>query len=65
MASFKFSSVAGSYSNLRHGSTRNVGVIGMAVFTEKGVSPWRWNEGEVDARKSAKAFAEAPAVKAQ
>ena len=41
VASFKFSSVDSSYSNQRHGKTRNVGVIGMAVFTEKGVDPWR------------------------
>jgi len=37
VAAFKFSSVAGSYSNLRHGKSRNVGVIGLAVFTQRGV----------------------------
>lgn len=65
VASFKFSSVNSSYSNLRHGTTRNVGVIGMAVFTEKGVDPWRWNGSELKARNAAQAFAEAPMLKAQ
>ncbi|PQJ27936.1 hypothetical protein [Rubritalea profundi] len=65
VAAFKFSSVDTSYSNLRHGTTRNVGVIGMAVFTEKGIDPWRWNGGELDARNAAQAFAEAPMLKAQ
>lgn len=35
VAAFKFSTVASSYANQRHGSTRNVGVIGLAVFTQK------------------------------
>lgn len=47
VAAFKFSSVANSYANLRHGDTRNVGVIGIAVFTRKGVNPWTWMPGEV------------------
>jgi hypothetical protein len=65
VAAFKFSSVGKSYSNLRHGTTRNVGVIGMAVFTENGIDPWRWSGGELKARKAAQAFAEAPMLKAQ
>jgi len=65
VAAFKFSSVATSYSNLRHGTTRNVGVIGMAVFTEKGIDPWRWSGSELKTRKTAQAFAEAPILKAQ
>jgi hypothetical protein len=60
VASFKFSGVGGSYSNLRHGQTRNVGVIGLAVFTEKGVDPWTWMPREVAERKGASPFAEAP-----
>ena len=42
VAAFKFSSVSGSYSNLKGSGTRNVGVIGMAVFAEKGVDPFTW-----------------------
>lgn len=39
VAAFEFSSVSNSYANLRHGDTRNVGVIGLAVFTPKGGNP--------------------------
>lgn len=60
VAAFKFSSVANSYANLRHGDTRNVGVIGIAVFTQKGVNPWTWMPREVKQRDQARAFAEAP-----
>lgn len=60
VAAFKFSSVANSYANLRHGDTRNVGVIGIAVFTEKGVNPWTWMPEEINRRGNARAFAEAP-----
>ena len=65
VARFEFSSVSGSYANLRHGTTRNVGVIGMAVFTEKGVDPWLWSRREIDKRGSASPFAEAPTVRAR
>lgn len=60
VAAFKFSSVSGSYANLRHGDTRNVGVIGLAVFTQKGVNPWTWMPSEVQRRSSANPFAAAP-----
>lgn len=60
VAAFKFSSVSNSYANMRHGETQNVGVVGIAVFTEKGVDPWTWMPGEVNKRKSASAFATAP-----
>jgi len=60
VAAFKFSSVSNSYANLRHGNTRNVGVIGIAVFTRKGVNPWTWMPGEVNQRDTANPFAEAP-----
>ncbi|NNC90810.1 MAG: hypothetical protein HKN82_20335 [Akkermansiaceae bacterium] len=60
VAAFEFSSVSGSYANLRHGDTRNVGVIGLAVFTEKGVDPWTWTRREVDRRYGASPFAEPP-----
>jgi len=60
VAVFEFSGVSDSYANLRHGDTRNVGVIGLAVFTRKGVNPWTWNSGEVNRRNSASPFAVAP-----
>lgn len=60
IASFKFSGVANSYANLRHGDTRNVGVIGIAVFTKKGAHPWKWMPDEIQTRGNARAFAEAP-----
>lgn len=60
VAAFKFSSVSGSYANLRHGDTRNVGVIGIAVFTQKGVNPWAWMPAEISLRNQARPFAEAP-----
>lgn len=60
VAAFKFSSVSNSYANMRHGDTLNVGVIGIAVFTEKGVDPWTWMPGEASQRKNANPFAVAP-----
>ena len=60
VAAFKFSSVADSYANLRHGDTRNVGVIGIAVFTQKNVNPWTWMPEEVRKRDQAQPFAQAP-----
>jgi hypothetical protein len=65
VAAFKFSSVSGSYSNLRHGKTRNVGVIGMAIFTQKGVDPWKWSRHAVHQRHGASPFAEAPNLRAR
>jgi len=58
VAAFEFSNVLGSYANLRHGDTRNVGVLGLAVFTQKGVNPW--TTVETQRRIGARAFAEAP-----
>ena len=60
VAAFKFSSVSNSYANLRHGDTRNVGVLGIAVFTQKGVSPWTWMPAEIKRRDHAQPFAQAP-----
>lgn len=60
VAAFKFSSVANSYANLRHGDTRNVGVLGIAVFTQKGVNPWTWMPEEIQRRTQAQPFARAP-----
>ncbi len=61
VAAFRFSSVPGSYANLRHGNVRNVGVVGLAVFTEKGRQPWT----ELVKRGGARAFAEEPNVRAR
>lgn len=61
VATFKFSSVSGSYANLRHGNTRNVGVVGLALYTEKGREPWV----ETRQRDGARAFADAPNVRAR
>ncbi len=60
VAAFKFSSVSNSYANMRHGDTRNVGVIGIAVFTQKNVNPWTWMPDEMNRRNSAQPFATAP-----
>lgn len=57
-AEFKFSSVGNSYAQLSRGETRNVGVIGMAVYTQQGVDPWTWMPKEVDKRNMASPFAQ-------
>lgn len=44
VAAFRFGSVRGSYAAQKHGETANVGVIGLAVFHERGTEPWKWNE---------------------
>lgn len=41
VAAFRFSRVDRSYAALKHGDTRNVGVIGVAVFTERDPEDWR------------------------
>lgn len=60
VAAFEFSGVGASYANLKHGDTRNVGVVGLAVFTEKGRDPWGWMSIEPHKRGAARPFAEAP-----
>ena len=39
VAAFRFSSVRNSYANRKYGDTRNVGVIGVAIFHEYGTDP--------------------------
>jgi hypothetical protein len=57
VAAFRFGSVASSYSNQKHGETRNVGVIGVALFHERGTDPSTWsNTSEVDTRHNANPF---------
>jgi hypothetical protein len=42
VAAFRFGSVASSYAEKKHGDSRNVGVIGVALFHERGDSPRFW-----------------------
>jgi hypothetical protein len=53
VAAFRFGSVRGSYA-ARKGSDRNVGVIGVAFFAERGARVW--NERELVRRESAEPF---------
>ena len=61
VVTFRFSSVTSSYANLRHGRTRNVGVVGLALFTEKGKELGT----EIRVRQEARPFAEAPMIRAR
>jgi hypothetical protein len=54
VAAFRFGSVRGSYA-AQKGSDRNVGVIGVAVFAERGARQV-WSQRELDRRQSADAF---------
>lgn len=54
VAAFRFGSVRGSYANQKHGDTRNVGVIGVALFHERGSTPW--TPGEIRRRQDANPF---------
>jgi len=55
VATFRFGSVRGSYA-ARKGDDRNIGVIGLALFHERGTSRWPWNPAEVERRRSAEPF---------
>ncbi len=54
VAAFRFGRVKDSYAAKR-GGDRNVGVIGVAVFQERG-SSWPWTQRELNRRDSADAF---------
>lgn len=54
VAAFRFGSVRGSYA-AQKGSDRNVGVIGVAVFAERGARQV-WSDREIGRRESADAF---------
>jgi hypothetical protein len=56
VAAFRFGSVRGSYANQKHGDTRNVGVIGVALFNERGTSATPWTQDEIDRRNNADPF---------
>lgn len=44
VAAFRFSSVSDSYAERKHGDSRNVGVIGVALFNEVGTNPLSGSE---------------------
>lgn len=52
VAAFRFGSVSESYANRKYGDTRNVGVIGVAVFHEYGSDPFVLRERERRLRAS-------------
>lgn len=55
VAAFRFSSVRGSYSAQSGQGDRNVGVIGLALFQERGTYP-TWSDREVERRHQADPF---------
>ncbi len=56
VAAFRFGSVRGSYAGQKTGDTRNVGVIGVALFNEVGTNPFPWTQDEVQRRRDANPF---------
>ena len=54
VAAFRFGPVRESYAQEKYRSTRNVGVIGVALFNERGTFPW--TEQEVTKRLKANPF---------
>ncbi len=54
VAAFRFSPVRESYAQEKYRNTRNVGVIGVALFNERGTSPW--SDREVQKRLKANPF---------
>ena len=55
VATFRFGSVRGSYA-AKKGDDRNVGVIGLAIFHERGFTMWPWDSREVERRRDADPF---------
>jgi hypothetical protein len=55
VAAFRFSSVRGSYAQRSGQGDANVGVIGIALFNEKGTNP-TWSPEEVNRRHNANPF---------
>jgi hypothetical protein len=56
VAAFRFGSVRGSYAQQKTGDSRNVGVIGVALFNEMGTNPVPWTPDEVNRRRDANPF---------
>lgn len=54
VAAFRFSPVRESYAHEKYRDTRNVGVIGVAIFNERGAYPW--SNTEVQKRLKANPF---------
>jgi hypothetical protein len=55
VAAFRFGAVADSYAARKHGDTRNVGVIGVALFHEYGSQPFVQDK-EIQQRQQADPF---------
>ncbi len=56
VAAFRFGSVRGSYAAQKTGDARNVGVIGVAIFNERGTNPFNSNSDEAQRRRDANPF---------
>lgn len=57
VAAFRFGSVRDSYAERKEGgSSRNVGVIGVALFNERGSNPSSWQIGDTKSRLDANPF---------
>jgi hypothetical protein len=56
VAAFRFGSVRDSYAEQKHGESRNVGVIGVALFNEQGSNPSGWRVGDTQQRLNADPF---------
>ena len=56
VAAFRFGSVRNSCAGQKHGDTRNVGVIGVALFHERGSNPLSFSSDEVQKRHDANPF---------
>ena len=56
VAAFRFGSVRGSYAAQKTGDARNVGVIGVAVFNERGTNPSAWGADDAQKRRDANPF---------
>lgn len=65
VAKFVFSTVDSSYPALKHGTTRHVGVVGLAVFPEKGIDPWNGFTPEPNDRFAESPFAQPPVHRAR
>lgn len=56
VAAFRFGSVRGSYAAQKTGDARNVGVIGVAIFNERGTNPSAWGADDAQKRRDANPF---------
>jgi hypothetical protein len=56
VAAFRFGSVRGSYAAQKTGDARNVGVIGVAIFNERGTNPSAWGSDDAQKRRDANPF---------